>query len=72
MVPSGPITRSIPFERQSLLLLHLFVNLPLMGYVAACRFHTKPVNEAHLNRILFLGFLWMQYQMPPPSELDLD
>jgi hypothetical protein len=63
--------------KPSLFLLQLFVNLPLMGYLAACRFHTKPVNEAHLNRILFLGFLGMmlmQYQLPPPPppELELD
>jgi hypothetical protein len=62
--------------KPSLFLLHLFVNLPLMGYLAACRFHIKPVNEAQLNRILFLGFLGMmlmQYQLPPPPpELELD
>lgn len=58
-----------------LLMLHQFVHLPLMGYVVACRFYNKPVNEAHLNRILFVGFLglMMQCQLPPqPPELELD
>lgn len=58
-----------------LLMLHQFVALPLMGYVVACRFYNKPVNDAHLNRILFVGFLglMMQYQIQSqPPELDLD
>jgi hypothetical protein len=58
-----------------LLMLHQFVHLPLMGYVVACRFYNKPVNEVQLNRILFVGFLglMMQYQtQPQPLELDLD
>lgn len=63
--------------RSPLFQLHQFVQVPLMTYVAACRFYNKPVNEVHMNRILFVGFLCMMMadQMTPlltTSEFDLD
>ena len=57
--------------KPSLIDLHQFVHLPLMLYVAGCRFYNKPVVSHKLNQIMFFGFMCMLYK-PSSSFTELE
>jgi len=52
--------------------LHQFVHLPLMLYVACCRFYNKPVDSRKLNQIVFLGFMCLLYKPSSFTELEIE
>ena len=62
--------------KPTLILMHQFVHLPLMVYVAACHLNNKPVIDAHMNRIAFAGLICMcafaQNNYEPLNNLSLD